>query len=134
MERLDYYDITPAGMGAYLASHGHHFSAPMLRWAVGMMRDRKGNRVDVPTREELDEALAKNGVQLKQNAGYYDPIYVWCMGTSDYLGGSVPDLAHLAAFVEEYLDDPDDVEGRAFDEFYMKTVRNGIDIPWEDMI
>lgn len=134
MERLDYYDILPAGMDAYLASHGHHFSRPMLTWAVGMMRDAKGKRIDLPTREDLDAVLEKHGVQLDRNSGFYDPIYVWCMGTADYLEDSVPDNAHLARFVKNYIDDPDDVDGRAFDEFYMKTIRLGIDIPWEDMI
>lgn len=134
MERLDYYDILPAGMDAYLASHGHHFSAPMLRWAVGMMRDRKDKEVEIPKREELDELLAKNGVVLERTAGYYDPLYVWCMGQADYMGSSVPDIAAAARFVKDYIDDPDDTDGKAFDEFYMKTIRNGIDIPWEDMI
>ena len=45
MERLDYYDITPKGMEPYLSAHGHHFSKPMLEWAVGMMRDRNGKKV-----------------------------------------------------------------------------------------
>ena len=134
MERLDYYDITPAGMGAYLSAHGHHFSKPMLTWAVGMMRDRRGQKVDIPTKEELEDVLQKNGVTLDRKAGYYDPLYVWCMGMTDYNGSSVPDTAHLARFVKDYIDDPDDEDGRAFDEFYMKTIRKGIDIPWEDMI
>lgn len=134
MERFDYYDITPSGMAAYLSAHGHHFSKPMMLWAVSMMRDRKGNRLTAPSREELEDALARNAVKLERNAGYYDAIYAWCMGLADYFGSSVPDDTHLARFVKDYIDDPDDVEGRAFDEFYIKTIRNGIDIPWEDMI
>ncbi len=57
MDRLDYYDITPKGMDAYMASHGRHFSKPMLEWAVGMMRDRKGGKVQVPEKKQVDEKL-----------------------------------------------------------------------------
>ena len=123
MDRLDYYDIIPAGMDAYMSSHGRHFSRPMLEWAVRKMRDRNGN-----------ELLKANSVTIENDKGYYDQLYVWCMGRADYLGSSIPDEAHLLHFVKDYLDDIDGSETRAFDEFYIKTVALGIDIPWEDMI
>ena len=85
MERLDYYDIMPKGMDAYLASHGHHFSKPMLEWAVSMMRDRSGNKVAMIDRKALDDKLKANGVQLERTEGYYDPLYVFLMAKSDYL-------------------------------------------------
>lgn len=134
MERFDYYDILPKGMDAYLASHGHHFSRPMLEWAVGMMRDRDGNKLVVVERKTLDGILAKYDVELKRNEGYYDPIYVWNMGLADYYGSSVPDEQHLALFVKNYIDDKDGNPTRAFDEFYINTAAKGIDFPWEDLI
>lgn len=134
MDRLDYYDITPKGMDAYMASHGRHFSKPMLEWSVGMMRDRRGNSINVPEKKQLDEILKNNGVNIERNEGYYDGLYVWCMGKADYFGSSITDDAHLARFVKDYIDDPDGSKSRAFDEFYIKTVALGIDIPWEDMI
>lgn len=134
MDRLDYYDILPKGMDAYLASHGHHFSRPMLEWAVGMMSDRNGKEIRLVDKKTLDEKMATFGVKLKRTAGYYDPIYVWCMCQADYLNSSVTDEIRQALYVKDYIDDPDDSDGRAFDEFYMKCMRNGIDIPWEDMI
>ena len=134
MERLDYYDILPKGMDAYLAAHGHHFSKPMLEWAVGMMRDRNGKRMAALERKAVDEKLATFGVSLKRNEGYYDPVYVWCMGAADYLGSSVPDEIKLAMFVRDYIDDPDGNPTRAFDEFYVNCLAKGVDIPWEEMI
>lgn len=134
MNRLDYYDILPKGMSAYLSHHGWHFSKPMLEWAVGMMRDRNGNKVSVVDRKTFDEVMASYGVSLDNDEGYYDGIYVWCMATSDYLGSSIPDQMHLAKYVKDYIDDIDGQPSRAFDEFYINCVAKGIDIPWKDMI
>lgn len=134
MDRLDYYDIMPKGMDAYLAAHGRHFSKPMLEWAVGMMRDRNDKKVDVIDRKRLDELFTQFGITLKRNEGYYDPMYVWCMGRADYFGSSVPDDMHLVLFIRDYIDDIDGNPTRAFDEFYINCTAKGIDIPWEDMI
>ena len=134
MDRLDYYDITPKGMDAYLANHGHHFSKPMLEWAVSMMRDTKGNKMSIPDKKKVDEKLASHGVELDRNKGYYDGVYVWCMAKSDYMGSSIEDEMHLAKFVKDFIDDPDGNPTRAFDEFYINCIAKGVDIPWEDMI
>ena len=66
MESFDYYDILPKGMDAYLASHGHHFSKPMLEWAVGMMRNHKGEEVRLIDRKELDEKLGDSKEELSR--------------------------------------------------------------------
>jgi len=134
MERLDYYDILPKGMDAYLSAHGHHFSKPMLEWAVGMMEDRNGRKVNLPEKKQLDEILKTHGVTLKGNGGYYDAIYVWCMARADYFGSSLTDDLHMARFVGDYLNDPDGNPDRAFDEFYANCVGKGVDIPWGEMI
>ena len=134
MNRLDYYDITPKGMDAYMASHGRHFSKPMLEWAVGMMRDRNGKKVALPEKKQLDGILAANGITIERDEGYYDALYVWCMAKADYFGSSLSDDMHMARFVKDYIDDPDGNETRAFDEFYINCVAKGVDFPWEDMI
>ena len=134
MERLDYYDITPKGMDAYLSAHGHHFSKPMLEWAVSMMRDRRGNKPAVVEKKQVDEKMRTYGITLKRNEGYYDAPYVWCMALADYFGSSISDEMHLAKYVQDYLDDVDGNPSRAFDEFYINCVAKGVDIPWEDMI
>ncbi len=134
MTRLDYYDILPKGMDAYLASHGHHFSKPMYEWAVSMMRDRAGNKAQPVTKEQYDAVMNSYGVELKRNEGYYDPMYVWCMAKSDYFGSSISDEMHLALYVKDYIDDADGNPTRAFDEFCINCGAKGIDIPWEDMI
>ena len=134
MDRLDYYDITPKGMDAYMASHGRHFSKPMLEWAVSMMRDRKGNKMQKPDAKKVEETLKAYGVELERNKGYYDATYVYNMAKSDYMGSSITDEAHLALYVKDYIDDPDGNPTRAFDEFYVNCIAKGVDIPWEDLI
>ena len=131
---MDYYDIMPKGMDAYLSNHGHHFSKPMLEWAVGMMKDREGKKVQVIEKKKLDEMLDAYGVKLKRTEGYYDPIYVYAMAKADYYGSSLDDEIRLAKYVGDYTNDPDGNPTRAFDEFYINCMAKGIDIPWEDMI
>lgn len=134
MNRLDYYDILPKGMDAYLASHGRHFSKPMLVWACSLMRDRNGNSGEVVEKKRFDSLMASYDQKLKRSEGYYDGQYVWAMAKSDYLGSSIPDERHLAMFVTDYIDDIDGNPTRAFDEFYANCIAKGIDIPWGDII
>lgn len=121
-------------MDAYLSHHGHHFSKAMVEWAVDMMRDRSGNKVQSLEKRQLDERFAKFGIELKRNDGYYDALYVWCMARSDYYGSSITDELHHLLFVKDYIDDPDGNPTRAFDEFMANCIAKGVSIPWEDMI
>ena len=134
MTRLDYYDILPKGMDAYMSQHGHHFSRPILEWAVGMMKDREGKKVPLIDKAKLDEMLDAYGVKLKRTEGYYDAQYVYCMAMADYFGSSITDEIHLAKYVGDYINDPDGNPTRAFDEFIANCMAKGIDIPWESMI
>jgi hypothetical protein len=134
MNRLDYYDILPAGMDAYLSNHGHHFSKAMLEWAVSMMEDRHGNAIKVTDRKRFEELLRAYNVTIKRNEGYYDGPYVYAMGQADYLGSSIIDDQHLVMFVRDYIDDIDGNPTRPFDEFLANCNAKGVDIPWEDLI
>lgn len=133
MTRLDYYDILPAGMEAYLSNYGWHFSKPMCEWAVSKMRDRNGNKVTMKTKEQVDTILKANNVQLENDHGY-DAVFVMHMGMSDYLGSSITDEAHLAKYVKDVLDDKDGYEGIAFSRFLADCSGKGVPIIWEDMI
>lgn len=133
MDRLDYYDIRPAGMDAYLSNYGRHISKPMYLWAVSMMRDRNGKKAKPVEKDELKKMLEEYGAVV-ENDRAYDVPYVYMIAKMDYLGSSITDEAHLALFVHDYLDDPDGSETRAFDELYIKTIALGIPIDWEDVI
>lgn len=133
MDRLDYYDILPSGMEAYLSHYGWHFSKKMCEWAVSKMRDKNDKPVTLRSKEQVERILSTYGITLKNDLGY-DKVFVMHMGISDYLGGSVPDEAHLAKYVKEVLDDKDGYEGIAFSRFFADCNGKGIPINWEDMI
>lgn len=133
MDRLDYYDILPEGMDAYLSHYGWHFSKKMCEWAVSKMRDRNGKPVIMRSKEQVERILSTYGIQLENDKGY-DKVFVMHMGISDYFGGSIIDEAHLARYVKEVLDDRDGYEGIAFSRFFADCNGKGVPILWEDMI
>lgn len=133
MTRLDYYDILPAGMDAYLSNYGWHFSKPMCEWAVSKMRDRNGNPVTMKTKEEVDAILKRNNIEIENDHGY-DKVFVMHMGLADYFGSSVVDEAHLAKYVKDVLDDEDGYEGVALTRFLADCNAKGLPIIWQDVI
>ena len=133
MMRLDYYDILPSGMDAYLSNYGWHFSKPLCEWAVSKMRDRSKNKVTMKSKEEVDAILKRNNVEIKNDEGY-DAVFVMHMGLSDYFGSSIMDELHLAMYVKDVLDDEDGYEGIALTRFLADCNAKGIPIIWEDVI
>lgn len=131
--RLDYYDILPEGMEAYLRYNGWHFSKAMCKWAVSHMESREGKPVEMRTKEYVENVLATYGVKLKNDHGY-DKVFVYHMGVSDYLGSSIKDEEGLARYVKDVLDDPDGYEGIAFTRFYADCSGKGVPIDWEDVL
>ena len=133
MERLDYYDILPKGMDAYLSHYGWHFSKAMCEWAVGNMKDRNKRRVTMRPKEEIENILKAYGVELENDKGY-DKVFVFHMGLSDYIGSSMPDESFVAKYVKDVLDDKDGYEGIAFTRFLADCNGKGVPVLWEDMI
>ena len=97
------------------------------------MRKDSGEKIAPITKEALDLLLAKNGIELDNKFGY-DYVFVANMCKADYLGSSVPDEAHLAKFVKDYVDDYDGYEELPMTRFYADTIGKGIPIIWEDML
>lgn len=138
MERLDTTSRMPSGMREYLETYGWHFSKKLCDWAVGNMKrinpvTGKVERMQMMTKEEIDELLKKQGVVLDNCRGY-DYVYVANMAKADYWKSSIDDDAHLAKFVKDYLDDYDGYDGIALTRFYADCIGNGTPIVWEDMI
>lgn len=133
MDRLDYYDIRPAGLDAYLSNYGWHFSKAMFEFAVKMMKDRNGNKLQPTDKTMVENILKANNITLDNDKGY-DAAYVFNMAKSDYLGSAIMDEAHLAKFVKDYLDDKDGFDGIAFSRFYADCLAKGVPILWEEMI
>lgn len=120
-------------MDAYMSNYGRHFSKSLYEWAVSMMKDRNGVKVQAMSKQEVDEKMKAASVTVERDMGY-DVPYTYMMAKADYMGSSIADEQHLAKFVKDYLDDKDGSDTRAFDEFYAKTIALGIPIMWEDVI
>lgn len=131
--RLDDREEFPTGLEKYLSMYGWHFSKKLCNFAVSNMRKDSGEKIAPITKEALDLLLAKNGIELDNKFGY-DYVFVANMCKADYLGSSVPDDAHLAKFVKDFVDDYDGYNELPFTRFYADTIGKGIPIIWEDML
>lgn len=133
MGRLDYYDIRPAGLDAYLSYYGYHFSPAMAEWAVSMMEPRNGGRMKMMEKEAVEKLLNDREIKFK-NAMGHDLVYIANMVIADRWGSSVKNEDQLALAIKDELDDPDGYEGRAFTHFLSDCNAKGIPVIWEDMI
>lgn len=120
-------------MEEYLEEYKYNINERLYKFAVSLMKDRNGNKVEPWPKERVESFLKNNGVEIKNNVGH-NAAYVLMMGMADYYGSSITDDRHLALFVKDYLDDPDGAKTRAFDELYIKTVALGIPIFWDEML
>ena len=133
MARRDSRTKYPTYMEEYLEDYGYHFNTKLFEFAVGMMEDRSGNKLQPWDKDKTEQFLKANGVNLSNNYGH-DAAYVVNMARADYMNSSISDENHLAKFVKDYMDDLDGSPTRAFDEFYIKTVALGIPIYWDEML
>ena len=130
---LDIYDTMPEEQRAYYMNYGKHFNEKMCRFAVGMMRDRKGNKVEMTKKDDLERKLKENGISIENNV-MYDGSYVFSMCMSDFMGSSIEDEKHALLYVKDYIDDPDAADGQVFTRFYASCVNAGIPIDWSEML
>lgn len=133
MARLDYYDIRPAGLDAYLSYYGYHFSPAMARWAISMMEPRNGGRMKVMEREAVEKLLSDRDIDFRKVKGH-DLVYLANMVVADRWGSSVKDEDQLALAIKDEFSDPDGYDGRSFTHFLSDCNAKGIPIVWEDMI
>lgn len=133
MDRLDFYEIKPAGFERYLSVYGWHFSKAACDWAVSMMKDRNGAKVAPHTKEQLKELFTKNNLQQPASKGY-DDIYLAAMIKADYWSSSVTSDTQLVKMLCDMLTDKDGYDGQAFTRFYADCVAKGVPIIWEDLI
>jgi len=130
---LTKYDYMAPAMRAYLGTYGPHFCKGLCMDAVSMMR-AAGNKPITPIeKEDLNELLKRNGIEL-EHSRLYDAVYVHSMAIADYWGRSIEDEQHLAMFIKDYIDDPDGYEGIAFHRWFADICHKGIVIDWEDYL
>lgn len=127
------YDTMPEEQRAYYMNYGKNFNEKMCRFAVSMMRDRKGNRVEMMKKEDLEKKLKENNIEV-ENDVMYNGVYVMAMVKADFMGSSIEDEKHALLYVKDYIDDPDAADGQVFTRFYASCVNAGIPIDWPEML
>ena len=131
------YDLKPEGMIAYLRYNGYHFNKKMSQWAVSLMykqgKQGKEEPIEYWDKEKVKSLLIGQGVNLSGEVDY-DAVYVANMARADFFKSSIEDEEHLALFIRDMVEDPDQKDGFIFHRFYADCCLNGIPIPWEDLI
>lgn len=127
------YDTMPEEQRAYYMNYGKNFNEKMCRFAVSMMRDKKGNRVEMMKKEDLEKKLKENNIEV-ENDVMYNGVYVMAMVKADFMGSSIEDEKHALLYVKDYIDDPDAADGQVFTRFYASCVNAGIPIDWSEML
>lgn len=135
---LDIYDEIPVAMRRYLQHNGWHFGKKACDWAVSMMKKKNSatgmkERIEPWTKENVDEILKTNNVQIDNNVGY-DYVYVANMCKADYFKTSIPDKLHVALFIKDTIDDVDGADGAVMRCWYAKMVGAGIPVDWEELL
>lgn len=138
MERasLTQYEEYPRPMLIYMRNYGPHFNRKLFEFAVGMMTkeiDGKERHITPYSKEEVDNLLSLNGVELDRNQ-LYDAAYVANMCKADFLGSSITDERHLALYIKDVIDDIDADDGIVFNRWYADMSYTGIAIDWEAML
>lgn len=125
-------------MEEYIIVNGWHFNEKLCEWAVGtMLRHNPSTGNEEPVaytgKEIVDNMLSKHGVTLRNNTGH-DYVYVANMARADFGKSSIEDDAHMALFVKDMIDDPDQKEGYILNRFVADCRHNGKKIPWRDVL
>lgn len=132
-----YDDYRPKAMKAYLAHFGWNFSKKAFEYAVGEMyktnASGKRERIEPISKEKTYEVLKKYNITLENDKGY-NATYVLNMAMSDYYKSSITDEQHLALFVKDYIDDPDNKGGQPFRKWYASEIGKGNPVEWEDLL
>lgn len=125
--------MIPEEQRAYLMNYGKNFNEKMCRFAVSMMRDRKGNKVEMVKKDDLEKKLKENKIEI-ENDVMYNGVYVYAMCMADFMGSSIEDEKHALLYVKDYIDDTDAADGQVFNRFFADCVNAGIPIDWAEMI
>ena len=117
----------------YVDQYGCHFNKKLYEFAVSLMTDRNGNKVQPMTKEQVADWLQSHNVSVNNNKGY-DTAYVRAMLFADYWGSSYKTDQQLPLGVKDYLDDPDGNPCKAFDHFVVDCRAKHIPIFWDEML
>lgn len=134
---LDIYDEMPRPMKRYLAHFGWHFNKAACIYAISKMWKEDANgkkyKIEVRSKEQIDDFLKKYGVELK-NTNLYDYVYYFHTVLADLHGVSIDDDRHIALQVKAVIDDADNPGGNVFTHWYWDMVHKGLGVEFDDFL
>lgn len=128
----------PSDMKRYIRHFGMHFNHKLYEFAVSNMeRKIKGSerteKMKPVEKSKFDEIMKKYNIELKYDEGY-DGVFVYSMAMSDFYESSLPTEKEVAAYVRDYVDDVDKVDGFIFNRWVADMYLEGCTIEWDDFI
>lgn len=137
---LDMFDLEdfPREAQTYFKNFGFHFNKKAVEFACKKLKRRnpatgKMEAIDPWDKDKVDEFLKRNGVTI-ENEVLYDHVFVCNMGRSDFWKSAIADEAHLALYVKDVVDDPDQRPGFIFNRWMSDRMFNGDPIDWDSLI
>lgn len=136
---LDAFDIMiPSGMRSYLRNYGYNFNKKACAFAVKRMKrlnpaTGKKEAIEPYTKEQVEEMMQKYGIKLEHNEGH-NFVFVANMAKADYLKSSIIDEPHLAMYVKDVIEDPDNPGGNVFRKWLADCDAKGVLIDWEELL
>lgn len=138
-EPLDSFDIQmPPGMRSYLRNYGYSFNKKACDFAVKRMKrinpaTGKTEGIEPYSKEDVEDLLKKHDVKLEHNEGH-DFVYLANMARSDFWKSSIEDEKHLALFIKDVIDDPDNAGGNLFRKYLADCDAKGTVIDWDEIL
>ncbi len=136
---LDAFEIDiPREMRSYLRQNGYCFSKKACMEAVKKLKrlnpaTGKLEPLEMVLKEQVEEALIKNGIKLEHNHGY-DFVYAYHYGKATFFKSSVPDEKSLALYVKDKIDNPMLPGGNEFREWLVRCDALGEPVEWSDIL
>lgn len=135
---LDQHIQRPEDMVSYLSNYGWHFNKKMCEFASKMMKRKnptteKMEKIEPFNKDQVEAILSRQKVSLENSKGY-DLVFVANMAMADFWQSSIEDEKHLALYIKDVVDDPDQEDGFIFRRWYSDMIGSGEPIEWEDML
>ncbi len=131
-QALDIRDSYGTDLDRYLSEYGWHFTKKLCNYAVSMMKGIDGQRITPLTQDQVNELLKKYNVTISNNT-MHDYVFVANMCKAKCYKRSIPDEQHLAMFIKDYIDDPNEPDGVAMRSWYAAMVGKGEPIDWDEV-
>ena len=135
-EALDIYDEMPKAMKRYISHFGWNFNKAACMMAVGQLRKDEGGkrvRVQMTEKAQVDELLARHGVELK-HGNLYNHVYLYNWLKAKLIGTTIQDEKQIVGTIKAVIDDAENEGGNLFRHWYWDNVANGRGVDFNELM